>query len=78
MNNYSQKEKEAKRKNPMRLWILPLMGKLMDSASGGLHSSPNRLDPPAADPQYPQYYGYWFFDQKSKPEVSTLVKTGSF
>jgi hypothetical protein len=32
MDNNSQKEKEAKRKNPMKLWILPLMGKLMENS----------------------------------------------
>ncbi len=77
MNNDSQKEKEAKRKI---LWVMPLMGKLMDNLSGC--------------PQFPQSLGQLFelptlptitrrllycsFIKTQKPEVSTLVKIGSF
>jgi hypothetical protein len=58
INSNSQKEKEAKRKNPMRLWILPLMGKLMDNLAGS--------------PQFPQSLGS--AKQHGGPTVPTITR----
>jgi hypothetical protein len=81
MNNNSQKEKEAKRKKPMRLWILPLMWKLMDSAYQRTPQFPQSLGQPFGLPTVPtitRLLRSCSFLKTTKPDISILVKSGHF